>query len=580
MTKYYTDEKQAQVLIALLKAHGIKRVIASPGTTNMAFVGSLQNDSWFEIYSSVDERSAAYMACGMASETGEPVVLSCTGATASRNYMSGLTEAYYRKLPVLAVTSHQGQHKVGHHIAQVIDRSWLPKDVVKLSVNLPIIKDEDDKWDGEIKVNQAILELKRNGGGPVHINLPTQYSRNFEIKELPDHQVIQRYIVDDKFPTLPKGRIAIFIGSHHRFDKKEIEIIDTFCDYHNGVVFCDHTSNYNGKYKIQLSLLVGKKETLRPLYAPDLLIHIGEISGDYTLLRLNPKKVWRISQDGELRDTFRKLDSVFEMNELAFFNYYENNESSENEYFSRCHEIINLSKQGNKDFPFSNIWVAQKTASMLPKNCVIHFAILNSLRSWNFAEIHESVSAYSNVGGFGIDGCLSSLIGASLMNSNKLYYGVIGDLSLFYDINALGNRFIGKNLRLIVINNGIGQEFKNYDHPASEWKERANEYVAAKGHFGNQSKTLLKNYVTDLGFKYYSASNKTEFSKICETFFSEKHTSSSMIFEVFTNENDENDALKIMKTAPEDIQEKATKIVKQLMGEKTTKKLKSILSKK
>lgn len=71
----------------------------------MTFIGSIQNDSWFEIYSSVDERSAAYLACGLAAETGEPVVISCTGATASRNYMPGLTEAYYRKLPVLAITS-------------------------------------------------------------------------------------------------------------------------------------------------------------------------------------------------------------------------------------------------------------------------------------------------------------------------------------------------------------------------------------------------------------------------------------------------------------------------------------------
>ena len=85
MKQYYTNERNVQILIALLKEHGIKRVIASPGSTNVTFVGSLQQDPWFEMYSCVDERSAAYMACGMAAESGEPVVLSCTGATASRN---------------------------------------------------------------------------------------------------------------------------------------------------------------------------------------------------------------------------------------------------------------------------------------------------------------------------------------------------------------------------------------------------------------------------------------------------------------------------------------------------------------
>ena len=105
--KYYTSEKHTQILIALLKAHNIRKIVASPGTTNICFVGSLQSDPYFEIYSSVDERSAAYIACGLARESGEPVVLSCTGATASRNYAPGLTEAYYSNVPVLAVTSTQ-----------------------------------------------------------------------------------------------------------------------------------------------------------------------------------------------------------------------------------------------------------------------------------------------------------------------------------------------------------------------------------------------------------------------------------------------------------------------------------------
>ena len=89
--KYYTIERSIQILISLLKQHGIKKCVLSPGTTNLTFVASLQQDSFFELYSSVDERSAAYIACGMAAESGEPVVLSCTGATASRNYLLSST---------------------------------------------------------------------------------------------------------------------------------------------------------------------------------------------------------------------------------------------------------------------------------------------------------------------------------------------------------------------------------------------------------------------------------------------------------------------------------------------------------
>lgn len=136
MSKFYTDEVNAQIVTALLKANGIKRIIASPGTTNIPITGSVQNDPFFEVYSSVDERSAAYLACGMANETGEPVVLSCTGATASRNYMPGMTEAYYRKLPVIAITSTASIIDVGHLLPQCIDRSIIPRDVARVSVTL------------------------------------------------------------------------------------------------------------------------------------------------------------------------------------------------------------------------------------------------------------------------------------------------------------------------------------------------------------------------------------------------------------------------------------------------------------
>ena len=210
MEQYYTNERNVQILIALLKEHGIKRVIASPGSTNVTFVGSLQQDPYFEMYSCVDERSAAYMACGMAAECGEPVVLSCTGATASRNYFPALTEAFYRKLPVLAVTSTQDESKIGHLVAQVIDRTCQPKDTVVCSVHLQTVRDENDAWDCNVKANEAILALKHHGGGPVHINLTTTYSKDFSVKDLPKQRGIRRYSVEDELPALPKGKIAVF----------------------------------------------------------------------------------------------------------------------------------------------------------------------------------------------------------------------------------------------------------------------------------------------------------------------------------------------------------------------------------
>lgn len=291
MKFYSTTEKNALTVISLLKAHGIRYVIASPGTTNSAFVGSIQNDPYFEIYSAVDERSAGYMACGLAAETGKPVVISCTGATASRNYIPGMTEAYYRKLPVLAVTSMQPTARVGHHVAQVIDRSSIPNDAARLSVRLPVVKDDEDQWECEVKVNTAILELTRHGGGPVHIDLPTTYSLPFTEKETLKSRVIHRYTLTDNLPELDDSkRIAVFVGAHKQWNSEESQALEDFCQRYNAVVFCDHTSGYRGKGRLLFSLAAAQELHSKAELKPDITLHIGEITGDYPLLSMGERR--------------------------------------------------------------------------------------------------------------------------------------------------------------------------------------------------------------------------------------------------------------------------------------------------
>lgn len=576
----YSGEINAQIIVYLLKAHNIRNIIVSPGSTNIALVSSLQVDSFFTLYSAADERSAAYMACGMAAETGEPVVLSCTGATASRNYVSGLTEAYYRKLPILAITSTTSIVNVGHLAPQQIDRSVIQKDIAKLSVDLPIVKDDVDKWDCEIKVNTAILELKRNGGGPVHINLSTSYSGNNTVKELPEYRVINRYNVCDKMPNLPNGRIGVIVGSHKIMPKALFDSIDKFCEVNDSVVFCDHTSSYKGKYRVLYSIAAIQSAKQDGIIKPDLLIHIGEISGDYYTAMIEPKQVWRVSQDGEIRDRFRVLTNVFEMPEDHFFEYYSRKDNStSSSYLSECQTQLKELYGKLPELPFSNIWIASVTADKIPANAAIHFGILNSLRSWNFFELPNSVSSFSNVGGFGIDGGLSSLIGASLSNKEKLYFGVIGDLAFFYDLNSLGNRHVGKNIRILLVNNGIGIEFKNFTHIASKFGQDTNELIAAAGHYGNKSPQLIKHYAEDLGFEYICASSKEEYLKVCDKFLSPKITDRPIVFEVFTNEEDESNALKLVHYIEQSVGGEAKRMAKQVLGNKGFNAIKKMLGK-
>ncbi len=580
MDTYYSKEVNVQILVSLMKSHGIRKVIASPGTTNINFVASVQQDPYFELYSSVDERSAAYIACGLAAESGEPVALSCTGATASRNYIPALTEAFYRKLPILAITSTQHSGRIGQNMAQVIDRRAVLNDIVNLSIQAPIVHTEEDKWSLNVQINRALSELRRHGGGPVHINLETSYNKDFTLKELPQARVIKRVCYGDKLPKLPNGKIAIFVGDHRKWSEELTKAVDEFCGKYNSVVLCDHTSNYRGKYRVLANLITDQKQYTSPCISPELLIDIGNVSGAY--MSLKPKQVWRVNPDGEIRDTFRKLTKVFEMKELAFFKAYNTQSSAQEkrrEYYDEfVAERVKIAAK-IPELPFSNSWIAQHTANRLPGNSVLYLGILNTLRSWNFFETPESVTCYSNTGGFGIDGGLSALVGMSLVNKDRLYFGSVGDLGFFYDMNALGNRHVGNNLRLMIVNNGRGTEFRNYNHLAARFGDDADAYMAAAGHYGMQSRELVKHYAEDLGYEYLSASSKEEYLAAVERFLTSELTATPMVFEVFTDSQCESDAIKIMNNLETSVTGSAKQFTKKILGEKGVQAVKKILNK-
>lgn len=576
MGSYYTDERNAQIVISLLKQHRIRKIVASPGSTNVCLVASLQCDSYFEMFSAPDERSAAYMACGMAAESGEPVVLSCTGATASRNYFPGLTEAYYRKLPVLAITSSRRSTRIGHNFDQVTDRTSVPNDVVKVSVQMPVVLDSETEWGCIIAANKAILELRHHGGGPAHINIETTYSPSCNVKELPAAKAIFRYTNRDKLPELKAGKVAVFVGAHLPWAEKLTDAVDEFCRKYNAVVLCDHTSNYYGKYRVLPNLATHQKNYNSVVRQTEVLIHIGDIStSEYGI---KPHRTWRVNPDGEIRDTFFSLENVFEFDEFDFFEAYSRmKEEGNNTFYEECldeeQEILNAIPE----IPFSNAWVAQKMAAFIPENSELHLGIRNSLRSWNFFNIPHSILGFSNTGGFGIDGSLSTVLGASQVCKEKLYYCILGDLAFFYDMNALGNRHVGDNLRILLINNGTGMEMRFSTFFPSRTGADTEPYISATGHYGNKSPSLVRHYVEDLGFEYMSAVNKDEFLQQMNAFVSEKKKGRSIVFELFIDPAADDTAYNLLAEIKQNPSQAAKNAIYDALGKNKVEAIKRLI---
>lgn len=554
---HYTDAANTQVLLALLKAHGIRRVVANPGTGNIPFVGSVQNDPYFTVYSGIDERHSAYLACGMAYESREPVVLSCTGATASRNYLPALTEAFYRKIPILAVTSLAPFENVGNLFPQMIDRSVLPKDTVRMSVSCPAFKMGDDRSfrNCQLTLNKAILELFRNGGGPVHINLENNYEGTFNTLQLPQVRKIERYnCYSESLPPIPtSARVVVWVGSHKPFSSRERNSIEAFAKSRNAAVFCDSTSSYDGECKVNPALVLAQQGVKKnPKYnelLPTVVVHIGEVSGDYNTMvgMFGVAPVWRVSEDGDIKDVTGNLVKVFEMSESHFFNAYTLEESPAPTYSRAWNEADVALRKAVPELPFSNHWIARRAAPLVPDGAILHLGIVNTLRNWNYFLRNSNVKSTCNVGGFGIDGGVSSLIGASLVNRDVKCFGVFGDLSFFYDLNALGNRHLQSNVRILMVNNGCGGEFNLYINGGSQFGEHANDYIAAGHHFGDKSRTVVKAYAEALGFAYMSAVSKEEFDSHVDSFFNGDFDR-PVVFECFTNANDESAALKLINS--------------------------------
>ena len=537
-----TSGRAVEILVDVLKKHSIHYIVISPGGTNRAFIRAVQDDPFFKCFSVVDERSAMYFAIGLYLQTGEIIATSCTSAQATRNYLPGLTEAYYKHVPILAITMQKLERFIGQEYMQAPDQSSMPADSVKKSFVMPYVNDINSEYYAVRLANEAILELTHNGLGPVQICLQWL---DFPLNEgkAPIKQ-IERFD-RNRFPSLQIAgkKVLIVIGEHRPFNKDEESAIEEFCKTYGCGVYVTHISNYHGGHALDLNCMfyaTSVETFIKEGYAPDIIISIGGYTGDYpmyTLLskpELHETEHWRISEDGNCVDTYDKLTKIFQCSVLDFFSHYKQNKASANSYFDKLQAFNNLRKL-DIDIPFSNAYAAQKMHRELPKNSIVQFSILHSLRVWSLFPLDRSIQCYSNVGAFGIDGGMSTLIGQSVVTDN-LCFMVIGDLAFYYDMNSLGIRHIKNNVRILLINNNGGVEFKlNNENYAS-----INRYISASNHFKN-----AEGWSKTCGFKYMKASEKQEFDERFKEFLAP--SDKPIVFELFVSDRDDYKSVSMLR---------------------------------
>ena len=539
----YTIQENVRIVVAVLKQYGIKYLVLSPGGTNIPFVHAVQNDPFFTCYSIPDERSAMYFAIGLYLQTGEIVATSCTSAQATRNYVPGLTEAYYKHAPILAITTSKLERFQYQDYMQAPDQCSLPRDAVKRSFDLPPVTDENTRMQCYHNTKESILELTHHGFGPVQLNIRIVDAQQgkFEDVSLPQIRPLKRYMAwsDWSDINLDGKKVLIVIGEHRPFTLRQKEAINSFCNQYNVAVYTNHLSNFSNEYSIQANLLISSGGFSQ--LVPDVLITIGGQTGDYpvygALNVIGNAEHWRVCEDGNIVDTYSHLTKIFECPDYYFFEHFSGTSSLDHSYYEKWVKLNNTMLY-DVELPLSNLYVAQQLNKLIPQGSIMNFAILNSLRCWSYFPLDPSIQCYANVAAFGIDGCNSMLFGES-MNADGLCFIVTGDLAFFYDMNALGIRHIKNNIRVLLINNGGGAEFKVM---TKNWKEpvEVNSFISACGHNG-----IAKGWAENCGFGYYEVSSKEDFHSVKDIFLS--YSYKPLLLEVITDGDSERKAIDIFR---------------------------------
>ncbi|MCD8093745.1 MAG: hypothetical protein LUF01_13345 [Bacteroides sp.] len=282
----YSNNKLVLQTISLLKQFEINKVAISPGSRHFSFVRSLEADKYFELYSVVDERSAAFFALGLIQQTGKPVAITCSSGTACMNYGSAIVEAYYQKLPLLVLSSDRPFQLLNQLEDQMYNQLDTFTKCTKYQGQLPEIKTDIDEWYANRILNEGFLELDHHGKGPVHINIPftSHHNDTFSIKELPKVRKISLRRADEPSEMWAKmsailtdKKVMVIWGQSVPLTERLKKAVDQFCACYNTVILTDKISNFHHSkaiYNIPIILSSANLEDKKKLI-PDIIISIG-----------------------------------------------------------------------------------------------------------------------------------------------------------------------------------------------------------------------------------------------------------------------------------------------------------------
>lgn len=534
----YPKNHLAQTTIQLCKAKEIKHIIISPGSRNAPLTIGFTNDSFFECFSIVDERCAAFFALGIAQQLGKPVALVCTSGSALLNYYPAVAEAFYSDFPLVVLSADRPEHLIGIGDGQTINQKNVFNNHILYSANLI----EDNQQQNEIEINTAINSAIVDKG-PVHINMPFKeplYDLVNEISVLP--QIIPCEInltkinsqdLEDLLDVWNNASKKMVLAGVNQPNTIEQKWLDEFANDDSVIVFTETTSNLHqhGFFpSIDKIIAPLNNEDFKQLQ-PDVLVTFGGLVVSKKikafLRTYKPKVHWHIDER-KANDTFFSLSKHLKLNPNVFFSQFlPKTKASNSSCKSYWLSVKSLRQERHDDYlksiEFSDLKVFSTLFKAIPNDIVLQLGNSSTVRYAQLFDLNKTVDVFCNRGTSGIDGSTSTAIGCAVANHKQTTL-ITGDLSFFYDSNALWNNYIPNNFKIIVINNQGGGIFRIL--PGHKGTKNFETFFETKHQ-------LTAMQLCDMyKFDYVSAANENELNSILPSFFLEENK--PKLLEVFT----------------------------------------------
>lgn len=587
----FSNKENINILTSLLLEYGVSDAVVCPGSRNAPIVHNLSQCQSIRCHPVTDERSAGFYALGIAQATQRPTVVCVTSGTALLNLAPAVAEAYYQHVPLVVVSADRPVQWIDQLDGQTLPQPDALGRFVRKAVSLPephvasvgsgdgleaadkgALSDGDkrldeERWMCRRLVNEALHAATCRQSAPVHINVPiTEPLFAFDVAELPvakrfrqmekvsilnqQRQLFERFFSADR-PMIVIGRMAYGIISPETIrslSQHYVVMAEPLSNLHYQTIHFDEA--------VRVVESLDQNESLQ--YVPDYIIYIGD-----TLVS-KPTRRWLrstkatscvITPDAlDIHDPITTLEDIVEcpLEDVdlllsSFCDIYDNPEDFEDDedvmahedsrhgfhacwqqLLDRCAERAEAYEPGFSQM--ATVKYFEEQLADLDTDICVHYANSSAVR---LACIYAQHYVWCNRGVNGIEGSLSTAAGFSLA-TDALTVCVIGDLSFFYDQNALWNSNIGGNLRIVLLNNsggGIFRQLKGLDKSPV-----ATSFVAA------QHETTAQGICTQNDIGYISAKDMGEMQIGIVTLLT-RETNRPMLLEVFTDVDEDMKAM-------------------------------------